>query len=149
MQTNAIDQIYLTEKGVLADTLRRTDLSYLDRAPAISRWFRIADAETSISKVYFIEAVGLQRIKIGVSTNVGRRRRQLECSSPAKLVLIGCISGTTITERYLHLAFRAWRVNREWFDFAADLQRIVYEILAGGHALDITGQSIMDRRYGA
>lgn len=66
--------------------------------------------------VYFIEAIGLNLIKIGVATSVSKRLSSLQSSSPAELLLRGVIKyGTSGLERLLHKHFSDQRHHGEWF----------------------------------
>ena len=65
--------------------------------------------------VYFIEAPAVGVIKIGITDNIGRRLRALECQSPAPLVLLHSFDGTARQESALHTRFLADRTHGEWF----------------------------------
>jgi len=71
-----------------------------------------------INVVYFFEAVGLDLVKIGTSTNPHGRLADLESSSPVPLRLLRTIAGGVPLERDLHHRFRAHRVRGEWFRLA-------------------------------
>jgi hypothetical protein len=73
------------------------------------------------SYVYFIEAIGLNRIKIGVSDNPKKRLKQLATSSPVPLLLKGITSGGHGAEKYLHRRFEHLRLNKEWFHASNEL----------------------------
>ena len=71
--------------------------------------------------VYFIEAVGAGRVKIGVSSDVDGRLRSLCKQSPFPLRLLFAIDGDRKQERALHRRFDAFRVCGEWFRVAGEL----------------------------
>lgn len=62
---------------------------------------------------YFIEAHGLNRVKIGSSRSVTRRLSTLSSMSPVKLELLAV---TTCEEQLLHRLFTADRLHGEWFE---------------------------------
>jgi len=77
---------------------------------------RDADAKRGRNeRVYFIEAVGLDLVKIGYARDIDERLRKLAPGCPAPLRLLGVISGGPSTERYLHVTLEASRAHGEWF----------------------------------
>lgn len=75
-----------------------------------------------VVRVYFIEAVGLGKIKIGrTKGDVMERLRALSTGSPCQLRLLGHIDGDHSTERSLHLKFSHIRMDREWFHGTQEL----------------------------
>lgn len=87
--------------------------------------------ETPASFVYFIEAVGLDRIKIGKADDVGRRLQQLKTGSPCALNLIKAVPGGHSLEAKLHSEFAGLRIKGEWFhagksltDYIASLEGV-------------------------
>jgi hypothetical protein len=72
--------------------------------------------------VYFIQAEGVGRIKIGhTSREPASRLRCLQTSSPARLTLLGTIKGGARREREVHQMFAHLRVTGEWFEPGKDL----------------------------
>lgn len=85
-----------------------------------------ARARTKASSyVYFIEAVGLERIKIGVSEDPVKRMGQLAASAPTQLRLLGAMPGDAATEKRLHERFAHLRFEREWFHGTAELKEFI------------------------
>lgn len=78
-------------------------------------------APTSGGWVYFVEAVGVGRIKIGVTTNLSERLRDLSNSSPVRLRLLGVVRGDRRFESILHAKFARHRLHGEWFSSAPDI----------------------------
>jgi hypothetical protein len=72
--------------------------------------------ESPCGLVYFIEAIGAYRIKIGrtMKNEAGSRMRELATSSPFPLKLIGVLYNAEL-ERSIHLMFSSERVHKEWF----------------------------------
>jgi hypothetical protein len=70
--------------------------------------------------IYFVEAVGLDQVKIGktqysAETRVAALKR--ECPFPLKL--IKTVRGYTLAERFLHAKFDEHRLEGEWFRLSA------------------------------
>jgi hypothetical protein len=75
-----------------------------------------------VVRVYFIEAIGLGKIKIGrTKGDVMERLRALSTGSPCKLRLLGHIDGDHSTELTLHQQFSHIRMDREWFHGTQEL----------------------------
>lgn len=80
------------------------------------------------SFVYFIEAVGLGKIKIGVSRNPQKRLVELSTGSPVPLKLLATIPGDVRREKELHAKFGHARVDGEWFYATSELRAWLAEI---------------------
>lgn len=65
--------------------------------------------------IYFIEAVGMKRIKIGYSENFPNRIKVLSNSSPVPLKVLKLVTGTQDTEQALLHVFAKFRTHGEWF----------------------------------
>lgn len=103
---------------------------------------RIREKEESLlredreSVVYFVEAKLSGKIKIGVTSGLGKRLRNLINGSPIKLRLIGTIPGTYRDEQDLHLRFAKYRKHGEWFSASTKLKTEISQILMRGSAID-------------
>lgn len=75
--------------------------------------------------VYFIEALGTKRIKIGWSLNPLSRVEELATASPFPLELIRVIYGDRRTEQWWHQKFENSRVHREWFRATPKLRNAI------------------------
>ncbi len=77
--------------------------------------------------VYFVEAEGLKRIKIGRSWRSPERRRAggMQTGCPARLVIVRSIYGHGGNEKELHSAFSQEHISGEWFHFSKRIQRFV------------------------
>lgn len=74
--------------------------------------------------VYFIEAVGTCKVKIGfTSGEVMDRLRQLQTGCPVPLALRAVIDGDQRTEGNLHRRFAHLKQDGEWFEIGGDLAR--------------------------
>ena len=77
-------------------------------------------------RVYFIEAIGTDMVKIGFTGNgVERRLAALQTSCPLPLRLLACVQGTEQYERALHERFAAERVRGEWFHLRGDVRAFI------------------------
>ncbi|PQV64447.1 hypothetical protein B1R32_105129 [Abditibacterium utsteinense] len=85
----------------------------------------ITSCEETGSYVYFIEAVGLGKIKIGTSDAPKKRLQQLATGSAVTLDLIAMIPGDAQIEKELHKKFDHLRVDREWFFAAKELREYI------------------------
>lgn len=75
--------------------------------------------------IYFIEAEGAQRIKIGYSKNPDRRLRSLSTGSPMPLRLLAQIPGNQADESKIQRQFAELRLEGEWFYATAQLRDYV------------------------
>jgi len=66
-------------------------------------------------RVYFVEATGLDLVKIGFARNVAARLADLQCASPVTLRLLGTVPGGIEVERFFHKDLAEYRVRGEWF----------------------------------
>ncbi len=78
--------------------------------------------------VYFVEAVGLARVKIGFSDDPPARLRQLATGSAVPLKLLAQTPGTVALEKQLHNRFGHLRIEGEWFHATREL----LDFIAGG-----------------
>lgn len=95
--------------------------------------------EPGKGRVYFLVEDGGERVKIGKTTNLAIRLRDLGRLSPRPLHLACLIEGYTAVERYFHTQFSRQRVlqadgtwHGEWFHLDEDLSACINEILDGG-----------------
>lgn len=79
--------------------------------------------------VYFIAAPG--RVKIGYTTNIVRRFRNLSTASPDQIRFIGAVEGDRALERALHATLNAFRTNGEWFADTPEVQEVIHRVIAG------------------
>ncbi|MGH7140454.1 MAG: GIY-YIG nuclease family protein [Pirellulales bacterium] len=76
-------------------------------------------------EVYFIEAVGADRVKIGVSSDVGKRFKQLAASFPGPLRLLGTAAGGRAREASLHRRLADFHIGGEWFHLTPGVRAVV------------------------
>ncbi|HYT91147.1 MAG TPA: GIY-YIG nuclease family protein [Gemmataceae bacterium] len=90
----------------------------------------VEDAEGG-TYIYFVEAVGQERIKIGKADNPEARVMQLQTGSAVELRLLGVIADQPSREAELHAAFAKDRVQGEWFHATAELRDYIARFSAG------------------
>src|SRR5262245_31102393 len=80
----------------------------------------------SFGYVYFVEAIGAKRIKIGWTTRPPHwRLNDLTTSSPFPLELLKIIYGDYSTEQWWHQKFGDLRVHGEWFKARPSLRHAI------------------------
>lgn len=65
--------------------------------------------------IYFIEAVDLNRVKIGTTRQLSKRLAALQHASGVELRIGRTYGGGPIAEKKLHELFAPWRMQGEWF----------------------------------
>lgn len=86
--------------------------------------------------IYFLEAVGADRIKIGHSLDVAKRRLELRTGCPFDLLLLATVDGGVTDETKMHKRFASARVMRadggrsEWFRATPDLREFIASVAA-------------------
>lgn len=75
--------------------------------------------------VYFLEAVGVNRLKIGWSTKLKKRISELQVASPVKLVHLHSERGGLKREKQLHERFAADWCHGEWFVFSDTIRNYI------------------------
>lgn len=78
------------------------------------------------SVVYFLRAGDL--IKIGVSTDVKRRRELIQNAHGAQVELVAAIQGDRTHEGMLHAVMTPYRVQGEWYRLPAELERSIADL---------------------
>ncbi len=73
--------------------------------------------------VYFVEAIGVGRVKIGwTSLPVQHRISALQTGCPVDLKLLGVVKGTKSDEKDYHTRFNRFRrQGSEWFDLSEEI----------------------------
>lgn len=65
--------------------------------------------------VYFFESELTKLIKIGYSSNVAKRRKQIEAMQGGKINILKVILSSKKNEKYLHERFNHLKTHGEWF----------------------------------
>lgn len=74
-------------------------------------------------QIYFIEAVGLDMIKIGYTARwVSQRLRELQTTSPHELRLLHAFDGGPGDERAAHVRFAKHHHRGEWFKLSDEIR---------------------------
>lgn len=92
------------------------------RQYASKGWLAVPRWSLSCGFVYFIEAVGADRIKIGWAVTPEFRLHYLQTGSPYPLILLKKITGGRDIERWFHRLFASVCVGGEWFRMVPELQ---------------------------
>ena len=71
--------------------------------------------------VYFLRANNT--VKIGFSTNLSERLRNIRTGCPEKVRLVKVVAGTMKTERMYHDRYAEYRLDGEWFDLRGRLAK--------------------------
>lgn len=71
--------------------------------------------------VYFLRAGNT--VKIGFSTNLSERLRNIRTGCPEKVRLVKVVAGTMKTERMYHDRYAEYRLDGEWFDLRGRLAK--------------------------
>lgn len=95
--------------------------------------------------VYFAEATGLGRVKIGVANDPQTRLRGLMTGSAVSLSLIGIMPGDESLEREIHEKFSAFRTHGEWFDLSEEIREFIRE--QGVEVCEFFPGEIIEREY--
>lgn len=76
--------------------------------------------------VYFIEAVGTNKVKIGFTDGpVENRLKQLQTGCPVPLAVRAVVEGDLRAEGRFHLRFAHLKQEGEWFEIGPDLARFM------------------------
>lgn len=84
----------------------------------------LTDRINTIADVYFVQLGGSGLIKIGFSTNLNLRFRQLASGHP-NLRLLGSVPGTRLDEAKWHRQWAAQRTAGEWFKPSRQLREAI------------------------
>ena len=66
-------------------------------------------------QIYFASCPSAELVKIGTSSNVLSRMRQLKAHIGAPVELIGVVAGNRSTEQSIHNALKQYRHDGEWY----------------------------------
>lgn len=78
-----------------------------------------------VCRIYFIEAVGLDLIKIGYTIDPVKRFFSILTMSPAPLSLLGSIAGGPQREIQIHEQLEPHRIHGEWFKKCPEVMALV------------------------
>lgn len=91
-----------------------------------------AVAKIRKGQVYIIRAGTSGPIKVGYSTNIPARMRDLQTGAPRPLVLLHSEPGSYRTESAVHIALVEYRTRREWFKAHPRVMEFVATAKASG-----------------
>ena len=106
---------------------RRDELAAHEARRILSR--AIASFARESESVYFLQAEGSGRIKIGTTKDPDHRIKVIRAGSPVHLRVLAVVRGGRQMEKMLHIAFAPFRCGRtEWFEPDAALLSYVREL---------------------
>lgn len=82
-------------------------------------------SQSNSGYVYFIEAVGLDRVKIGFSKDPARRRTELQTGCPCDLFVRAVMPAQAFMEGSIHRLFDEYRLDGEWFHLVDELRDFI------------------------
>ncbi len=84
----------------------------------------------SITYIYFIKSVELNRVKIGMSKNVHQRFVDLKIASSDELEILKIVraNATYPTDRAIHVLFPHLWLHGEWFQLTTELQAFIDDL---------------------
>ncbi len=82
------------------------------------------------SFVYFILADEVGRVHIGQTSDVKRRHKELQASSPCELEVIKAIAGGSAKEATIHEQFSEERLWAKWFEASERLREFIRDLPA-------------------
>lgn len=89
------------------------------------------------SVVYFIAPLRSRRVKIGVTTDLPKRLKALQAANHVALKVLHAIPGDQGLEGQLHVRFRKYRQNNEWFAMSDEIKAFIFS--TGGPFLPPSG----------
>jgi hypothetical protein len=110
----------------LGYTKIRRDAGWIAHEMRLKR--QITDEKDQTEKVYFILNPITNHVKIGTSRKPLQRLRDLQTSSPGRLVLLATIPGDRRMESLFHRHYESCRVSGEWFQLTPKMQAHIEEL---------------------
>lgn len=104
---------YVIDKALSLGFVKKGDSAFFERT------------SMGAAYVYFVEAVGLSRVKIGYSENPEGRLKQLLTGSPVSLRILAKMPGNQAMEKEIHSRFSHLRVENEWFHLTEEIRAYV------------------------
>lgn len=129
-----VRDLILQDGGTIEDFYAWTDAN-INQPRSRVRDLMMRDVQTIVvtpGHVYFIEAVGLDLLKIGFSRGLSLRLHVIATACPAPVELLGAIPGTAADEHALHRRFADRVAHQEWFHLTAEFRLEVLSIIAAG-----------------
>lgn len=81
-----------------------------------------------VNAIYFIHALGTNRIKIGWAASLHARFNVLSCASPYPLSVIHAMSGDRKDEAELHRKFLDFHVHNEWHIYSDEIKIFIQQL---------------------
>lgn len=128
MQRDTLCQYLDVTSARLTYLVNRRALPAPINIDGLDLWDRASVDEQDLGFVYFIQAAGSKRIKIGYSRNPSLRFADLQCACPDDLVMLAAVRSARDEETATHAKFRKFRVRGEWFEPAPELLAYIAEV---------------------
>jgi hypothetical protein len=96
--------------------------SALSRSPHVSPAEAFATVEPQKGWVYFSHFATSARLKIGFTSNVRQRLKALNSAAGEQGVLLAMLPGDRGLELRCLMAFAAWRLQGEWFNYTPECE---------------------------
>lgn len=111
---------------LMGDVLRKSvanalDVLGIDSLDDLRVEHKPVESKQQGSLVYFIQGDNSGAVKIGITTDLDRRLRELQVATAETLAVIGQVPGGREMERELHERFKDQRLTGEWFVPSGDL----------------------------
>ena len=75
--------------------------------------------------IYALEAIGLNRVKIGWAKSVRQRLRKIAAIIPVETRLVAARAGTRADEAAIHRDLDRWNVKHEWFTLSDEVSAYI------------------------
>jgi hypothetical protein len=106
---------------------------------------KIWETDTADTFIYFMRVQNF--VKIGLSNDVDRRRRQIQGANPHRVRLLLAIRGNVKYEEFLHASFHEYHVRGEWFELGHRLRMMILNELQAIDGLQSRGKWLhVDKR---
>jgi hypothetical protein len=93
--------------------------------------------------VYFVEAVGCERVKIGWTRrgNLAQRVAGLQSGCPFPLEVLAAYPGLIIHEHREHRRFKQYRLHCEWFSLSEEILGYLDALVSGANREPLVNQA--------
>lgn len=95
--------------------------------------------------VYFAQSDKIDQVKVGYTTNLKQRFKQLRSQSCSDLSLIGCIEGDDALERRIQSHLIPANISGEWFHATHYVVRFCRALVAGEICPDTLDWKLIER----
>lgn len=123
---------FSAQQWIVRDAVRAAELGNPQRACQMLRksedylWNSrrtIRDDRLRLHRLYAI--TGERRVKIGITSDLNNRMKDLQRGCPLELELFATAPGDFFTEQYIHLILREYQVRGEWYWFVPAVKAVI------------------------